>query len=389
MIPPNGLINFYNDFVTIPSYTFFSTVILNEEFAPPTTTLQAIDYRLTTIANTVFTPGQIIDINGNIIFTTPSWQTPNTGYAFPTVDFKRTVTAIGKYTDSIYIRTLLQSPIGALDPDAVPRTNNEGSGDYSFIALQKATSVTIQRDPTTNAIITTLGNNSTIGTSIGPVFRLDKSTSRGDENMSEWKIFKYDPISGTSPVLATLGVDFNFVTGNAMADVIDITFLTASFNFIIQNHSAGYTFDNNPYFLFPLDNEGNDDIISHNFNLVVTSISYEVLFPQLDLQLTIPSASLISSNPITTYQNQPITVDTIVLNSTGYWKKKNPPASDVFISKTDLEWKNEMITRCNIVLEIRNKTTNALLQTKSGFGPYNVLIQDINNYNFQFKTTLK
>ena len=59
------------------------------------------------------------------------------------------------------------------------------------------------------------------------------------------------------------------------------------------------------------------------------------------------------------------------------------------LSKTEAEWKAEMLLRCNVTLEIRKKVTNELIDTKIGLGPFTIKLQSIDDFTLGFKTQIK
>jgi hypothetical protein len=377
---PYQLINRYIDFTT-PSTVVEDNIIANGSDTP--TRQYGVDYILTTINNV--NTFQRIKTNGEVnntqaftatgSFMTGTWETT----------VKRFFTGIGKQVDTIkfYTRTPTRDDF---DPDYVFIE----AALFDYVILQKAVAITQTRDLTTNSVNGTLGNNSSTNAIVGQSFKLDKTLNRGDEVISEWRVLKYDPNSGANPITAVLNVDYQLVSGTNTSDIIEIKFLNNTFNYKVQNYCSGHTFAINPYWTYPADTGENNNFITHDFIVTAATATFEVLFPQLDMVITIdPIENQTSTDPLTTYQNQPITVEAVVLGSTGYWKKKVTSLPDELISKSDVEWKTALTERCNVILEIKDKVTGAVLQTKTGFGPYNVVLQNINNYVFQYKTTLK
>jgi hypothetical protein len=234
-----------------------------------------------------------------------------------------------------------------------------------------------------------LGSNSSTSVAVNQVIGLDKSASRGDEISSTWVILKYDPNSGGTPQIATAGTDYQLSAGSLTSDRIAIAFLNSSFNYTVQDTCSGYTFSSNPYFDVPLDTSPNDGSISHNFLLFVPTYTQNVLFPQLDTLMTVPAGVQLGTNPLSTYQNQPITVSASVITSTGVWKLTAPSLSDIIVAKDSMAWQTEMTNRCNITLQIKDKALGTVLATRTGFGPFNITLQDVNLYTLLFVTTLK
>lgn len=378
MIRPYTLINRYIDF---PSPSTIYSFVANIPFVDTTGTsgqTRYIDYFLNIVNNNLLGTPSKIGTNGLVTGLTHSFQIDGyTNGNTINVPFTRNINGIGRQQDQInFSRT-----------DGVTTTQTD-TGIFDFVTLQQAVPVTIQRNPADNSIIGTLGSGVNVSASVGTTYRLDKSTNRGDQVSSIWSILKYDPIAGTTPVVASPGSDYTLVSGNLSSDIIDIQFLSSSVNYRVQNIVIGYTFSNNPFYDIAGDTSPNTQLVSNDFILSSTSITYQILFPQLDMSLSVASDVEIGTNPLTTYQNQYITIQSIILSSTGYYKQVNGSVITP-LTKTDSDWLNEMTALCNVVLSITDKSTGTLYQTISGFGPYSIWLPNINNYNFTYITTLK
>jgi len=342
----------------------------------------AINYYLKIIAgNTLAGQGQLIDVNSNSI------ATGNTKYysSLPpgtpaTASIIRKVANVGHYQETANLFQGFQNG---------PASGLQSTGTWDYVILQKAVPVTQRLDPTATTLIGVLGNNTSINATNGEIFCLNKSLSRGKELSSAWIVLKYDPNAGTTPVTAIPGVDYTLSSGTLTSDTIKIAFINSSFNFIVQNTCSGYTFQNNPYYV-PVGTTGsNDGLAQYSFILNVPNVTFNVLFPQLDVSMSVPSDSELGTDPLKTYQGQAIQVQAIVLGSTGSWIKKTPNAPDTTIVKTDDDWMAEMTNRCTVTLQVSEKTTGNIILTRDGFGPYNISLQTIELYTLKYVTALK
>jgi hypothetical protein len=106
------------------------------------------------------------------------------------------------------------------------------------------------------------------------------------------------------------------------------------------------------------------------------------------MSLSVPPSVEVATNPLTTYQNQYITIQAVILASTGYYKQVNG-STITPLTKTAADWLIEMNSLCNVTLNITDKASGVLYQTIQGMGPYSIWLPNINNYNFTFITTLK
>lgn len=378
MIRPYTLINRYIDF---PNPSTIYSFVANISFVDTTGAsgqTRYIDYFLNIVNNNLLGTPSKIGTNGLVTGLTHSFQIDGyTNGNVINVPFTRNINGIGRQQDQInFSRT-----------DGITTTQTD-AGIFDFVTLQQAVPVTIQRNPSDNSIIGTLASGVNVSASVSTIYRLDKSTNRGDQFSSTWSILKYDPIAGTTPVIAAPGSDYTLVSGNLSSDIIDIQFLSSSVNYRVQNIAVGYTFSNNPFYDIAGDTSPNIQLVSNDFILSATSITYQILFPQLDISLAVASDVEIGTNPLTTYQNQYITIQAIILSSTGFYKQVNGSVITP-LTKTDSDWLNEMTALCNVILNITDKVTGTLYQTINGFGPYSIWLSNINNYNFTYITTLK
>lgn len=365
----NSEFSMYTDFGQGP-YSFTSRIL--SDIGSPSVPAWNVRYRLDIVSNVAV--NKLIDVNGNITNNSYSYTTTTNPL---NVVFARKITSPGRQTTFIQVYTE-GSPV------------SDGTANYDYVVLQAAVPITQQRDPTTNSVIGPLSNNSSINASINTTYRLDKSLNRGDDVSSVWTIQKYNPNSGQTPAIAVANVDYQLMNGTSLtSDILDIQFLSNTLNYIIQNVATGYTFSNNPYNNYANQSIPNSNAITHNFIVAVPTVNYQVLFPKLDVGISVPSNVEVSTNPITTYQNQPITITPIVQGSTGYYKQILSGGSVVIINKTDDEWLTEINNNCNVVLNISEKSTGNIIQTQTGIGPFTIILANVNSYNLQFVTTLK
>ena len=271
--------------------------------------------------------------------------------------------------------------------DNVNTYSDTKSYDFEFLSLQKSISVT-KLDTGTGFNL--IGNNTITNITTGTTVKLSKSDNRGDEASSEWIILKTDPNGSFQNIAAVLGVDYDFVTGNSISDIIDLQFLTAV-NFTITNKCIGYTFSNNPYKNFPTDLSLNSDIQSYKFNTTSSSFNYELNFPKIVPVLsTVQSVLTISTNPLTTYANTEVLANYVLDSTLASYKKIEISTGNItLITKSDSDWLIELQTRFNIFLELREDSTNKLITSIAGLTPATIKPPTKGTYNLQYKLQAK
>jgi hypothetical protein len=379
MIRPYQLVNRYVDFPTLSSVYSFTVPLFFTDTGGVSGTSRAINYYLNIVNNnTLGTPTTInalgLPVTSNSYITTNYTVGNNFG-----ATFTRNISGVGLQQDQISLYRGSDPVFNVLQ--------QYDTGIYNYGILQAAVPITIQRNQTTNAIIGTLGNNNVIVGSMGAIYRLDKSTNRGDQVNSVWQIWKFDPIAGTTPVPAIAGTDYVVIAGTLTSDVIDIQFINFSVNMQVRNIATGFTMANNPYYNFANDTTSNTAINTTIFQLVTTSIFYKITYPILDVSLSVPSDVLIGTVPFSTYQGQMIGIQAEVLANSGIYNQVNGSVTTP-ITKTATDWQTIMTTDCNVVLNISDKVTGTIYQTLNGFGPYSIALPNVNNYNFQYATSL-
>ena len=82
--------------------------------------------------------------------------------------------------------------------------------------------------------------------------------------------------------------------------------------------------------------------------------------------------------------------DFTVINNTGLFKKKFTDSATVeVITKTNNDWRLEILSRCNVTLEVRDPITNALLFSQLGIPPFTFILSDLKSYKVLTKLTSK
>lgn len=374
-----GLKNLYIDFGSTPTYTINATYNASGD-------MWALGYDIYTLNNTQYVTPKRIDSNGNIITSGFSWMRPSGTTNDVFVPFKRQVTGVGVQQDWMY--AYFQQTQDTNGPSIPVQTLDEQYvANISYLTLQQAVSVTKFTDASNNTVI--LANNSSLNIVTGTTYKFDKTLNRGDEASSVWGIYKTDPAGSFQQQIAVAGTDYNLVTGNLNSDVIEIQFLT-SYNFEVHNECAGYTFSNNPFATYS-DTTTNRSVLTHYFVTTESIYYYEITFPRITTTFTVPTDVLVDDVPFTTYQGQQITVNSTLDLTTASWIRKTTDSSvpDITITKSDSEWRTEILNRCNVTLEVRNSASNILLLSQNGLGPYSIVVNDVNSYTAQFKLVLK
>jgi hypothetical protein len=277
--------------------------------------------------------------------------------------------------------------------------NNSLNAIYTYLILQKAVPVcnyiTLDGGGAED-VVSLLAPNSTTTISSGSKFRLNRANSRGADVSATWTILKTDPAGTFQSAPTTEGVDYALTLGTLSSPKIEIQFLS-NYNFEVRLTISGYTFASNPYQNFIGNTQSNTTTTTYFFtaSTVTPTFDYEIKFPKISPDVTIsPSTSLISSSPITTYQNQVINVSAdLTIDSSCYWKKIDLSGSlpPELITKSESEWKNEIASKCDVILEIRRISNNELILSL----PFDInststiTIQTTGDFNMKFITTLK
>lgn len=381
-----GLTNKYVDFT---SPYAFSTALLAVDKDGDNGSFRGVRYFLTKVAGAVYTPTFCIDTTGATLtlnqysLSTSKYTSGSSIQGF----FSRSAATVGAYEDTV---RFYRKDIDETNPNSGvnPAATLFDSAVYDYVLLQKSVSVTYLRNASDNSIIdTAISNFQSVNALTGTTYRFDKTLSRGVDISSVFTILKYDPNSGVAPVTATPGTDYVIVSGSLSSNVLDVQFLTGGVNFRIINTATGYTFSNNPYQVVATDTTQNFDVSTIDLLLTTQTATFSILYPQIIPQITIPAEEQVSTSPITTYQYTPITVQGVLDDSTGYYNQIIGLTTTP-IPKTDSEWMAEMLVKCSIVLSITEKSTGNSIQTSNGFGPFNLYLSNINNYIFQYITTL-
>lgn len=266
----------------------------------------------------------------------------------------------------------------------------QDSRTSEFLYFQQA--VPILRDITSGSNTSIINNyNKTLG--IGSIFSMYLGETRGSEISKALEIFVHD-VSGDY-IPATVGVDYDVVTGvlspNA-SDTVEIRILR-NITYKILFKVKGYDSNNNP-FVISLGNEERGKVASNESSLIfylnqeLSIFQNTITFPLITNQFS--GTNILSSSPETTYQNSPISIEGIVETSTGVWKVKNTNTNIVNDRVLTLsDWKQEILDRCLLFLEIRKKSDQSLsYQSVTGFGPHQVVLSP-EEYLVNFKLIKK
>ena len=363
---------------SVPSNMYIDAVVpFYENYTIALSNFYNIDYYIDKLNNVTISP-QLIDLNG---LNTSLDHTYSNSYSTiaSSVVVKRIINGLGLQKDRVLIDSILY-------------------GSYQYLSLQRAISVVQYMTVVSSSVTSTtlIAPNSTTTITPSQIFRLNKALSRGAEISSNWEVYKTDPLGTFLSIPAILGVDYSLTIGTLASDLIQIQFLS-NYNFELRVNLSGYTFNNNPYYLDLSDLSTNSSITAYFFQAatIAPTFTYEIKLPRLSPNLTItPTTSLVSTTPITTYQNQIISISTLPeTNVNCYWKKidLSGTLAPQILLKSDAEWLAEITTKCNIVFEIRKITSNELILTKiiDVNSSFNVTIQSTGDFNMQYITTLK
>lgn len=339
--------------------------------------INSINYVVNTINGVVQSPEKKIGPNTGfgtqssyIPFANNSWSYVSGGST--SVRFQRPFAGPGLQKDKIY-------------------WNGSLKATYDYIILQKSVVGAIYSTLVLGVVdeVYILAPSQINTVDVNVDFQLDKSTSRGKEVSSTWSIFKTDPLGTFLSIPAVDGVDYSLSTGTLTSDIIRLQFLT-NYNFEVRLNVSGYTYASNPYLNYPAQTVPNSAAATYYFNTTTApapTVTYEIKVPKITPELSVPNAVLIGTNPFETYQNQLITVSSVLDIPSGYWKKTEG-LTITYLTKSDSEWRDEINTNCNVVLEARDKITNELVLTRNGLGPFTLSFNIVSNYNLQFITTL-
>lgn len=267
----------------------------------------------------------------------------------------------------------------------VDNSNGTSNIAFDYVTLQLAIPVT---QYTISGSTSILSPNSSTNITFGQTVTLSKALNRGDEKVSNWKILKSDPAGSFNNIEATQGVDYQFTSGNLESDDVIIDFLNGSFNYSVQNIVEGYNFASNPYNAFPNEIGTNTSVSTHNFILTASSVTYDILIPQIDISY---SSGLLTGTDFTVdtcYQNSSVVISPSINIASGHWIKKGV-GSDETIIKSSEEWSDYISTNCNITLEVREKTSNTLVVSRNGLNDVSIKIPTISTYTLKYITQLK
>lgn len=219
--------------------------------------------------------------------------------------------------------------------------------------------------------------------------RVSKAKSRGKEVGSAWVVQVRD--SGGNFINAVQGVDYNITFGTLGADTLEIEILQAKLYKVICNVS-GYTSINNNFY----SQGGTGDVTVNTdstFYLIdatsVVNTQDIITLPKIIGNVTIQNQT--TTVPVQTgYAGTSITINGELDITTGTYIIKNLiTQTDTVVTLNYVQWLQEMNTRTRMLVEIKNKTSGAIILTKDGLGPHENITLPEGNYIIQYKTILK
>lgn len=256
---------------------------------------------------------------------------------------------------------------------------------YYYNVFQK--SVAIIQDITTVPIVV---NGQTVVAPSNNIVRLNKSTSRGKEVDSNWLIQAKDNNGNFNTAIQ--GVDYLINSGTLGSDIIELKFLQQK-QFKIICVTNGFISTNNNFF----SKAGTGSVTTNNdstFYIINVSEAIDtkqdtIILPKINAIVSIQNQT--ATNPVQQgYAGATISITGSIDISTGTYVEKDIISNtQTNVILTEAQWLNEINTRSNITLEIRNKSDNSLTLTKYGIGPHNNIIISEGDYLIQYKTILK
>ena len=263
-----------------------------------------------------------------------------------------------------------------VDTIRLERANGSfGERIFNNLILQKAVAVT---EVLNSGTWVTLGSNTSLDIGVRDTYKFRNINSRGVVT-SEWQVYKTN-ISGAR-LPAVIGVDFEILSGSLTGPEIEVKFLQPGTNYRIRSIINGVTFAQNQFLNLVGNTEENRDILNHDFNN--TALTLEIKFPQITPNIVIPTELILSTTPLTTYKNFPLSVNGQLLLTTGSWK-----VNGILQVKSLNEWLDELNASCRIELEVREVSTGSLIRTFQGLGPHIVRLPNVSNYSLQYKIVL-
>jgi hypothetical protein len=227
----------------------------------------------------------------------------------------------------------------------------------------------------------------------GDTLSFDTSSARGAEQGKVITVFKKD--SSNNFVTAVEGVDYNTTSGTitpTASDICHIQFLK-QLEYRINFTTTGFTSSSNTY--EAIDNlvdprtlvTTNTDTTIYYITTISNVPDNAVTIPQIDV--TITSDATVLNSPFTTYATVQLTITGTIDASTGDWgvtdTQTHVTTTRVMSGPT---WADEIQSRCNVILEIRDADNALAVPAMTGLGPHKVRLP-LGNYSAQFKTSKK
>lgn len=340
---------------------------------PPSTNFSTITYRLVSTS-----PTNTTEVSPTVAQVTLLNTRPNSN-----INFKNgIINSPGSYISTHYFYMRLPVQI----PGNLVIWNKFSSVRYFYNVFQK--SVAVIEDVTSSAVVVNTQTKSNVN--LNDKIRVSKSKSRGKDVSSDWVVQVRD--SGGNFITAVQGVDYNITFGTLGSDVFEIEVLQAKVFKIICN-VAGFTSSTNTFY----SPAGTGDVTINSdstFYLIDASSASNntqdiITLPKIKSIVTIQNQT--TNNPVQTgYTGATITVNGEVDTATGvYIIKDLNTQSDTTVTLSPAQWTQEINTRTNIILEIRNKVNGTVMLSKPGIGPHENITLPVGSYLVQYKTVLK
>lgn len=261
-------------------------------------------------------------------------------------------------------------------------------GIFSYYYFQQA--VAILKETTGSSTPIIINSGSTKDITINDILTFDISQARGTELQ---KIIEIWVKNGSGSYVAGVqGVDFD-ITYGAIAPIasslLGIRFIRSA-EYRINFKVAGYNSFNNPY--TPITDSrnlvyNNESQVVYYINSTTVSTTNTITFPKIDANLD--STVILSNTPFATYENNSFTVTgTLDLTSGSWVELDNNTQISTTRTLTENEWLNELNSRCDVFLEIKDVLNIITVPTRTGLGPHTYALPE-GNFTVKFKTVKK
>lgn len=258
-------------------------------------------------------------------------------------------------------------------------------GIFSYYYFQQA--VAILKETTNSSIPTIINSGSIKNITINDILTFDISQTRGSELQKIIEIWVKDG-TGTY-VSAVQGVDFDITYGGIApiaSSLLGVRFIR-SVEYRINFKVAGYNSFNNPY--TPITDSrnlvyNNESQVVYYINSTTVSTTNTITFPKIDSNLD--STVILSSTPFSTYENNTFTVTGTLDLASGSWVElDNNTQISTTRTLTENEWLNELNSRCDVFLEIKDVQNIITVPTRTGLGPHTYSLPE-GDFTVKFKT---